>query len=101
MILAVPVDQLREDYVLLTPSGYSENHITVVRPAGLAISMDGTAVSDGLFAAFGDGNWERAYLEVAEGVHSLDASAPFGVVAYGWSNAVSYGYPGGLNLEGN
>ena len=40
-----------------------------------------------------------ARLKVGDGVHSLDASAPVGVVVYGYDDDVSYGYPAGLDLD--
>ena len=32
------------------------------------------------------------------GTYQLSAAQPFGLYGYGYDNAVSYGYPGGLNL---
>jgi len=98
MILAVPVEQYRSDYILMTPEDYSENHITVIRPSGLTVILDGAPIDNGLFVPFGDGTWELAYVSVSEGLHQLEATEPFGLSAYGWSSAVSYGYPGGMDL---
>jgi hypothetical protein len=98
MILAIPSQRLRETYVLLTPLDYSENYITVYRPVGVVVSLDGALIAGGEFQTFGTGGWERAWIAVAEGVHSLEGDAAFGVTAYGWNSAVSYGYPGGMNL---
>jgi hypothetical protein len=98
MILAIPSQRLRETYVLLTPLDYSENYITVYRPVGVVVSLDGALIPGGEFQTFGTGGWERAWIAVAEGVHALEGDAAFGVTAYGWNSAVSYGYPGGMNL---
>jgi len=98
MILAVPSQRLRESYVLLTPLDYNENYITIYRPVGVEVSLDGSVLDAGLFAPFGTGGWERAWVAVAEGVHVVEGDAAFGLTAYGWNSAVSYGYPGGMSL---
>ena len=99
LILAVPEEQFRKDYIILTPSGYSENYLTVVRPTGVEVLLDGVPLADTLFDPMAGGDWEIAYVTAAEGSHTLASESPFGISAYGWSNAVSYGFPGGLNLE--
>lgn len=99
-ILAVPVTQFREDYHLLTPSGYTSDFVVVIRPAGAEVQLDGTVIPDAEFSPIGSGTYEDATVSVAPGVHVLEGDAPFGIQAYGFNNAVSYGYPGGLNLVG-
>jgi hypothetical protein len=98
MIMAVPVGQYREDYRVLVPDGYSTDWVTVIRPAGEQIVVDGlpTAVT---FQPFGSGQWEVGWVQLEPGVHHLSAGRAFGLIAFGWDNAVSYGYPAGLNLR--
>ena len=57
-------------------------------------------IADAEFAPIGAGNYEVATQSVLPGVHVLEGDAAFGIQAYGFNNAVSYGYPGGLNLVG-
>jgi hypothetical protein len=38
-------------------------------------------------------------MAVTPGVHTLTASAPISITAYGYDCDVSYAYPGGLDLE--
>ncbi len=97
-ILDVPTAQYRDNYHLLTPTGYSKDYVTITRPAGAQVKLDGTAVADAQFTSVGAGNWEVAAVQLQPGVHVLDGAQPFGIAAYGFDNAVSYGYPGGLNL---
>lgn len=40
-----------------------------------------------------------AWIRVADGVHSLEASVPFGLLVYGYGTANSYGYVGGMALN--
>lgn len=99
-LLAVPVERFREDYVVLVPEGYAKDYITVIRPAGVPVTLDGEFLDHSVFRAVGNGEWETGSFLVQAGVHRLEAAEPFGVNVYGMDNAVSYGYPGGLNVVG-
>ncbi|MDX2316384.1 MAG: IgGFc-binding protein, partial [Gammaproteobacteria bacterium] len=98
-ILAVPLSQLRESYTVLTPADYTEDWLTVVRPIAEPITLDGQLVSDTAFRSFGIGGYEYAWISVEDGAHTVEAAVPFALIAYGYSQAVSYGYPGGMNLR--
>ena len=97
--LAVPTTQYRQDYPIAVPDGFTQNHITIVRPAGAAVTLDALPVDEAIFTPFGSGTWEVGYLDLEPGMHNLWATAPVGVYAYGYAGAVSYGYPAGLNLD--
>ena len=99
-VLAVPTEQFRTDYTVLTPDRYARDYIVVIRPAGAPIELDGVALQASEFTAFGALEYEYAYIEVEPGQHELIAPGdhPFGVTMWGYDAAVSYGYPGGLNL---
>ena len=98
-LLSVPSSQFRKDYHLLTPDGYSKHYVQIIRPTGIAVELDGSAVSDATFRSVGS-TFEVGHVEVQPGVHVLESAEPFGIQAYGFDSAVSYGYPGGLNLVG-
>ena len=98
MIMTVPTQQYLNDYNVLVPMGYAEDYVTLIRPLGVEISYDGRSVNAN-FESFADGQWERAYLRVEPGSHRFQAAQAFGLGAYGWNNAVSYGYPAGLSLQ--
>ncbi|MBH23094.1 MAG: hypothetical protein CMH57_01275 [Myxococcales bacterium] len=98
-ILAVPIEQFRDEYTVLTPEGYTSNWMTLVRRADTPVLLDGQMVSDAFFVSFGSGDWEYAWVPVEEGPHTVESASPFSLSAYGYSGAVSYGYPGGLNLR--
>ena len=40
-----------------------------------------------------------AYVQLTPGIHRFSADDRFGLIAYGWNQAVSYGYPAGLDLR--
>ncbi len=100
LILAIPTERFRTNYPLMVPPKYDGNYVTVVRQSTTTITLDGIAVSAGEFSAIGSGSWEVAYLEIGVGVHTIAGDAPFGLYAYGYNSAVSYGYPGGLAIPG-
>ena len=99
LIVVPPVSQLRSDYQIIVPSDYSSNWVTIARMTGSRVSMDGVDVAATAFNSFGSGDYELAWLAVDEGVHYFEGDDPFSLIVTGYSNAVSYGYPGGLNLR--
>lgn len=100
LILSVPVEQYRDEYIFLTPNAYAKDYVNIIAPTGTEVTLDGTLVPLGQFTAVPGGTgWSVAQLLVADGVHTLTASAPVGLIAYGYDADVSYGYTAGLNLE--
>ncbi len=101
-VLSIPLERFRDDYLVLTPEGYTADYITVIRPPGVEITMDDEVLADSAFVPVGSGEWEVGSFSVQPGAHFLESAneEPFGVSAYGLDNAVSYGYPGGLNMVG-
>jgi len=99
-VLMVPTNQYRTDYPIAVPEGFTTNIVTIVRPAGAAVALDGAPVSDSVFTAnVPNTTWQIGYLDLTPGVHLIQAGQPIGLYAYGWANAVSYGYPAGLDLK--
>ncbi|MBN1945977.1 MAG: IgGFc-binding protein [Bradymonadales bacterium] len=98
-ILNVPTRQYRTDYIVLTPGNYVEDYLTIVAPSGVTVSMDGAALPANCFDSVGWGAYSLCRMAVADGAHVLTAEEPFGLFSYGYDCDVSYGYPGGLDLE--
>ncbi|MFT4705143.1 MAG: hypothetical protein ACI81R_002851 [Bradymonadia bacterium] len=92
----VPTDQFLSNYIVLTPSQYIEDYLSIIVPSGATVRLDG-AVLNAPRAALGE--WDIIRTEVSDGVHTVDADVPFGLYAYGYDCDVSYAYPGGMNLE--
>ncbi len=99
-ILPPPASQLRDEYVVMTPNGYDEDWLTLVAPVGVTVTLDGAPVAASAFTTFGTGTHAWAHVAVEPGPHQLSAPQPFAVTVIGYDNAVSYGYPGGLDLTG-
>ncbi len=101
MMVIPPKQQYREEYLIQTADGYGTNWVSVIRPKGMVVELDGAALADATFAAFGDNTWELGYFEVKKGTHIFKSKdgGGFGLMAYGYGNATAYGYPGGMNLK--
>lgn len=101
LTVLVPSEQYREDYTFILPSSYNaatngQNHLLIVRPPGLALTLDGAAVTASFTAI---GGREVAVVPVPGGTHSIVGEEPFGLIAYGLGSFTSYAMPAGLNLE--
>jgi hypothetical protein len=99
MMVLPPSSQYRDEYVIRTADGFGTNWTTVIRPPGVAVSVDGAVLPDGDFEPLGDGTWQYAYHGVTTGSHTFAADQPFGLMVYGYGTVTAYGYPGGMNLE--
>ncbi len=101
LTVLVPEEQYRSDYTFILPSSYNagtngQNHLLVVRPPGLELTLDGApAVS--IWQTIG--GREIGVILLDGGTHSISASDSFGLVAYGLGSFTSYATPAGLNLE--
>ncbi|MCX7808763.1 MAG: IgGFc-binding protein, partial [Deltaproteobacteria bacterium] len=101
MTVLAPSEQFRSDYTFILPTSYNEstngqNHVLIVRPRGLAITVDGSPLTIP-FTPIGDR--EVGVLPLQGGTHTMRASSPFGIITYGLGSFTSYATPGGLNLE--
>ena len=48
----------------------------------------------------GDGaEYQIARFPIGDGMHFIQSDTPVSVIVYGYDQYVSYGYPGGLNLD--
>lgn len=99
--LLIPAEQYRSDYTFIMPTSYNastngQNHLMVIRPPGLAITLDGAPLTAS-FQAIGGREIGVALLD--GGTHHIAAAMPFGVIAYGLGSYTSYATPAGLDLE--
>ena len=99
--MLIPAEQYRSDYTFILPTSYNpgtngQNHLLIVRPPGLAITLDGVPVTASFQAIAGR---EIGVVLLDGGTHHIAAAQPFGVVAYGLGSYTSYATPAGLDLE--
>ncbi len=97
MAIAVPTEQFRKEYTVLVPSQYTKNYLSIAATATGGVSVDNMPVS--LDAFPGGGTHRAARVEVSAGQHKITCADGCGVTVYGYSNAVSYMFAGGLDLK--
>ena len=94
MAIAVPSEQFRKEYTILVPSQYAKNYISIAAAATGGVQVDGTAVT-----LTGFGTHRAARVQIAAGAHKVTCADGCGITVYGYSNAVSYMFAGGLDLK--
>ena len=98
LAIAVPVEQFRSTYAFLVPAEYEEQYISVVAQLGALVTLDGADISAQL-TAMGSNGRGAARIAVQPGQHELLCAGGCGLEVYGYSEAVSYFFAGGLDLE--
>jgi len=99
LALAVPYEQYRQSYDFLVPAEYQEQYVSVVAQVGAQVLLDGVDVSAQLADVAG-GTFSAARIEVDPGQHKLTCpNSTCGIEIYGYSDAVSYLFAGGLDLQ--
>ena len=99
MILSVPAEQYRKEYVFLTPNSYLEDYVSIIAPLGASVVLDNETIPSNRFSPVGSSGYAVHRRPVGDGAHVLTAAEPVGLIVYGYDDDVSYGYPGGLGLE--
>lgn len=99
MALAVPTEQFRATYTFLVPSEYAKQFVSVVADAAATVTLDGNDVTSQL-QSFGSGAYKAGRISVQPGQHKIDCpGGGCGIEVYGYSDAVSYLFAGGLDLD--
>lgn len=97
MAIAVPTEQFRKDYTILVPAQYTNSYISISAPATGGVNVDGTPVTLATFP--GGGTHRGARVMVSAGQHKITCADGCGITVYGYSDAVSYMFAGGLDLK--
>lgn len=104
MISVPAIDQFQGLYIFLVPDGYDADFVTLTRPIGTTVLLDELDVDGEDWHPLGtlDGvDWEYAHIAVAVGSHVVRAEPDdvgIGIISAGYSDDVSYGYPGGSGV---
>ncbi|MEI6090920.1 MAG: T9SS type A sorting domain-containing protein [bacterium] len=79
---------------------YKYQYVTIIAPSAYiyTIKMDENFVDPSVFTSISNTCYSYASFPVADGVHNFHCEKPFGVYIYGYGNADSYGYNGGMNF---
>jgi hypothetical protein len=97
MMNAVAVEQFLNRYVILTPSGYAQDFVQILRIAPDDVLVDGVTVPANAY--YSVGAYTIADYAVAAGPHVITSAKPFGINGVGYTGVTSYGYPGGMALN--
>ncbi|MBL0212374.1 MAG: IgGFc-binding protein [Myxococcales bacterium] len=96
MAIAVPAEQYRTDYTVLVPAAYAKNFLTISAPSNGAVLVDGQPVT---MTPFAGGAYRANRTMVAAEQHKISCPTTCGVLVYGYGDAVSYIFAGGLDLK--
>jgi hypothetical protein len=119
-VISVPPEQYLRQYVFFTDPTYPETNLVVVRARGTDsqfhdVSLDCKGPLTGWSPIGGEYEYARTDLSTGNftavgncnnGRHEMKSDAPFGLWVWGWGTPltssftqnVSYGYPGGMNV---
>ncbi len=119
-VISVPPEQYLDNYVFFTDLTYPETHLVVVRAPDASnnfqdVTLDCMSGPLSGWQGIGKYQWTRVDLETgfnpvgncSNGPHSMTSKGLFGLWVWGWgtpttsppTSYVSYGYPGGMNVQ--
>jgi hypothetical protein len=99
MLIVAPVAQWIADPIFLVPDTYRHQFIAIAFEQGTTLTLDGSAVETATARPIGATGWRALTLPTSGGARRIVASAPVGVVAYGYDHNISYAYNGGLTFR--
>lgn len=117
MMLVPPAEQFMDKYRFIsiqayiydivggkvTPidSVYLEQWLNVVIPTVSlgSLTLDGVPIDQTKFLPIGTSSYSWARLPMRDGVHEIQADTNFGIYVYGYGDANSYGYIGGMSFR--
>ncbi len=119
-VVSVPPQQYLSRYVFFADPSYPETNLVVVRSPNASgtfddVTLDCAGTLTG-WQPVGNYEWTRIDLirhdfvpqgNCTTGAHTIESKSPFGLWVWGWgtpettqfSENVSYGYPGGMNVQ--
>ena len=103
MFLLPPLRQFRRDYSFVTSPTFKKTFAAIIAPAATQFSYQGSSLSpDRIHSSSSvsllDARWEIFSVDLDSGLHTIEASAPFGMIVYAYDDYVSYAFPAGLDL---
>jgi hypothetical protein len=117
MMLIPPKEQFLEKYRFINAQSYAfdgdpgnpqvidtiyrEQYVTVVVPtvAVSSVRLDGQPLNGISFQRIGSSDHSFGIVSPGDGVHEITANTFFGIYVYGYGNANSYGYIGGMSFR--
>ena len=83
------------------PKVYKDQYVTIVSPTSYIdrVRLDGGNVPQSSFRQIPNTTYSYANVSVSDGVHTVDSDTICGIYVYGYGDANSYGYVGGMNFK--
>ena len=100
MLLTVPAEQYRSDYLFFAATNWVANFVDIIAPTNTAVEVDQMAVNT--WAPIGNTGFSVAHVPLSnagDGSHRVTADKKVGISVYGVQSAGSYWFPGGLDLD--
>ncbi|MCA9637629.1 MAG: IgGFc-binding protein, partial [Myxococcales bacterium] len=100
MLLTVPAEQYRSDYLFFAATNWVANFVDIIAPDGASVKVDGADVN--AWKPIGNTGFSVGHVQLSnagDGSHSVTADQKVGISVYGVMNYGSYWYPGGLDLD--
>ena len=100
MVLAVPTDQYRDNYLFFAATNWVANFVDIIAPTGASVEVDQQAVNN--WKPIGNTGFSVGHVNLSnggDGTHRVTADKKVGISVYGVQSAGSYWFPGGLDLN--
>lgn len=105
MVLLVPQEQYRRDYIFLVPADYATNWVNIAAPANTTVTLtlqsnqSKTVIQPSQFSQIPNTQYGVYRFKAQSGIYELNANNPVSIIVYGYHQDVSFAYPGGLDLK--
>ncbi len=105
MVLLVPQEQYRKDYIFLVPADYATNWVNIAAPVNttVTLTLQGTQIKKTIqpneFIQIPNTQYGVYRFKAQSGIYELNANNPVSIIVYGYHQDVSFAYPGGLDLK--
>ena len=105
MVLLVPQEQYRKDYIFLVPADYATNWVNISAPVNTTVKLtlqgtsNTTTIQPNQFTQIPNTQYGVYRFKAQSGIYELNATAPVSIIVYGYHQDVSFAYPGGLDLK--
>ncbi|MCX7943485.1 MAG: IgGFc-binding protein [Deltaproteobacteria bacterium] len=105
MVLLVPQEQYRRDYIFLVPEDYATNWVNIAAPINttITLSLQGTqnktVIQPSQLIQIPGTQYGVYRFKALSGIYELNSNNPVSIIVYGYHQDVSFAYPGGLDLK--
>jgi hypothetical protein len=106
MLVVPPTEQFLSAYTCISiepkpgaEATFAEHHLTLIAPLDAEASLTVDGQPAGTLQQIPTTSFGYVHVPVQAGTHRAECAKPFGIIAYGYGRAESYGYTGGMAFE--